>query len=70
MPTSLHIFAPSKALIATSNNPLSFFTQVSFLFNRNGFQVCLIIALSSIGMSMFSSANFKAFSNRGYLIEE
>ena len=53
--TSLHTFAQSKASIA--------------FVDRNDFQVCLIIALSSVGTSVFSSANLKAFSNRGSLIE-
>ena len=69
LPTSSHTSAPWKAPIATSNNPLSFYIQVSLLLNRSDFQAGLIIALSSIGMPMFSSANFKAFSNRGSLIE-
>ena len=69
LPTSSHTFAPSKAPIATSNNPVSIFIHDSLSLNRSDFRVCLTIALSSFGMSMYSSANFKAFSNRDSMIE-
>ena len=65
LPKGLHTYVPSKVPIATSNNPLSFSIHVSPLLNRRDFRVCLIIALPSVGMSIYTSANFKAFSNRG-----
>ena len=74
--TSSHTSVPSRASTATSNNPLSFFIHVSLLLNRSDFQACLIIALSSVGMPMYSSGNLKALNlkalntNRGSLIEE
>ena len=39
----------------------------SSLLNMSGFRVYLIIALSPVGISMYFSTNFKAFSYRGSL---
>ena len=69
LPTSLHISAPSKASIATSKIQLAFFIDDLLLLNRSDFWAYLIRTLSSVGMSIYSSVNFKAFSNRGSLAE-
>ena len=69
LPTSLHISAPSKASIATSKIQPAFFIDDLLLLNRSDFWAYLIRTLSSVGMSIYSSVNFKAFSNRGSLAE-
>ena len=69
LPTSLRISAPSKASFATSKIQLAFFIDDLLLLNRSDFWACLIIALSSVRMSMYSSVNFKALSNRVSLVE-
>ena len=62
---SSHTSPLSRALVAKSNNLLSFHPSFAFVEQEfNDFQAWLIIALSLVGMPVYSSGNFKAFSNR------
>ena len=55
--------------IVKLNNQLSVFAQVCFLLKNRDFGEWLIIALSPIGLLVYSSENFKVFFKSGSFIK-